>query len=120
MRFTRLSETKLKNQVIDYLRRDLPSAWFYKSADRFTAGIPDLIICKEGMFYAVELKVNSNKATPIQEYVMREIRKAGGRVKVCRSVEEVRNFITREGGGNNVEDRRQDHSASQDHPDRSG
>lgn len=113
-----LSETKLKNQVIEYLRRELPSAWFYKCADRFTSGIPDLIICKEGMFYAIELKVGSNKASPIQEFVMREIKKAGGRVCVCRSVEEVRNFITREGGGINVEDRRQDHSASQDRTDR--
>ena len=114
-----LSETKLKNQVIEYLRRELPSAWFYKCADRFTAGIPDLIICKEGMFYAIELKVGSNKASPIQEFVMREISKAGGRVCVCRSVEEVSNFIGK-GGGNNVEDRRQDHSASQDRPDHSG
>lgn len=113
-----LSETKLKNQVIDYLRRELPSAWFYKCADRFTAGIPDLIICKEGMFYAIELKVGSNKASPIQKFVMREITKAGGRVCVCRSVEEVRKFIG-EGGGSNVENRRQDHSAGQDRPDRS-
>jgi len=114
------SETKLKNQVIEYLRRELPSAWFYKSADRFTSGIPDLIICKEGMFYAIELKVSSNKATPIQEYVMREIRKAGGRVEVCRSVEEVRNFITRKGGGSDVKNRRQDHIAGQDHANCAG
>lgn len=112
-----LSETKLKNQVISLLRREFPSVWFYKCADRFTAGIPDLIMCKEGMFYAVELKVGFNKASPIQEFVMREIRKAGGRVCVCRSVEEVRNFIEK-GGGSHVEDRRQDHSASQDRTDR--
>ena len=111
-----LSETKLKNQVIKYLR-ELPLVWFFKCADRFTAGIPDLIICKEGMFYAVELKVGSNKASPIQKFVMREITKAGGRVCVCKSVEEVRNFIKREGGGSNVENRRQDHSAGQDRPD---
>ena len=70
----------------------------YKSADRFTSGIPDLLLCKGGAFYAVELKVGRNNATPIQEFVIRKIREAGGRVCVCRSVEEVREFIETNGG----------------------
>ena len=92
-----LSETKLKNKVIQFIRRQYPDAWIYKAADRFTSGIPDLLLCKKGRFYAIELKVGSNKATPIQEFVMREICKAGGRVSVCRSVEDVKQFI-KEGG----------------------
>ena len=114
-----LSETKLKNKVIQFIRRQYPDTWLYKAADRFTSGIPDLLLCKKGRFYAIELKVGSNDTFPIQEFVMREIKKAGGRACVCRSVEEVRNFIGK-GGGNNVENRRQDHSASQDRPDHSG
>ena len=87
------SEKELKNRVIRFVKKRYPEAWIYKAADRFTSGIPDLLICKEGMFYAVELKVGNNKATPIQEFVIRKIRSAGGRVSVCRSVEEVERFI---------------------------
>ena len=97
MQFTRLSETNFKRRVIDYLKREYRKAWFYKSADKFTAGIPDLIICLDGLFYAIELKVGSNKPTPIQEVVIRKIQGAGGRAAVCRSLDEVKQFL-REGG----------------------
>ena len=39
------SESDLKRRVIAMIRRDYPNAWIYKSNDRFTSGIPDLIIC---------------------------------------------------------------------------
>ena len=88
-----MSETKLKKQVIDFIRRMYPSAWFYKAADRWTAGIPDLVLCVEGRFYAIELKVSDNKTTPIQEFVIRKIQGAGGRAAVCRSLDEVKQFL---------------------------
>ena len=103
MQFTRLSETNFKRRVIDYLKREYPKAWFYKSADKFTAGIPDLIICLEGFFYAIELKVGSNKPTPIQEVVIRKIQSAGGRAAVCRSLDEVKRFLQK-GGIQNAQD----------------
>ena len=90
----------MKNKVIQFIRKSYPDAWVYKAADRFTSGIPDLIICKEGLFYAIELKAGSNKPTPIQNHVMRKIRDAGGRAAVCRSVEEVKQFIEKGGDGN--------------------
>ncbi|MBI5643242.1 MAG: hypothetical protein HY954_07180 [Deltaproteobacteria bacterium] len=94
-----LSETRLKNKVVQFIKKNYPNAWLYKVSDRFTAGIPDLIICKEGVFYAIELKVGSNKATPIQSYVLRQIRFAGGRAAVCRSVEDVKRLIEKGGDG---------------------
>jgi len=93
MQFTRLSETNFKRRVIDFIKREYPKVWLYKSADRFTSGIPDLIICLEGLFYAIELKVGSNKATPIQAVVIRKIQEAGGRAAVCRSLDEVKQFL---------------------------
>jgi hypothetical protein len=41
-------------------------------------GIPDLLICCNGRFFAWELKVGSNKATKIQEHTLHQIRRAGG------------------------------------------
>ena len=88
-----LSETNLKRKVIGFLKKHYPDAWVYKASDKWISGIPDLLICKEGRFYAIELKVGRNKATPIQEFVIRKIHEAGGRVSVCWSVEEVERFI---------------------------
>lgn len=52
-----------------------------------------MLICIDGIFYAIELKVGRNKATRIQDYVLRKIRSAGGKVSVCRSVQDVRKFL---------------------------
>lgn len=92
-----LSETRLKNKVIQFIRKNYPTVWVYKACDRFTAGIPDLIICKEGQFYAVELKAGANKPTPIQGHVLRKIQGAGGQAAVCRSVEDVKRVIEKGG-----------------------
>jgi hypothetical protein len=90
-----LSETQLKNRVIEFLRKRFPNAWFYKTADRWTSGIPDLILCIDGLFYAIELKVGTNKLTRIQQYVLTKIQSAGGQATVCRSLDEVRQFLER-------------------------
>lgn len=115
----RLSETNLKKDVIDFLRKEYPQAWFYKSADRFTSGIPDLILCINGMFYAIELKVGRNDPTKIQEYVLNKIQSAGGRAVVCRSVDEVKEFL-KEGGAQDDQDRRQGSNSSKDHTNHRG
>ena len=91
------SETNLKNKVIKFIKSNYPDAWIYKAADRFTSGIPDLLICKKGFFYAIELKVGSNKATRLQEYVLRQIDRAGGLTAVCRDVDQVRNLLSKGG-----------------------
>ena len=88
-----LSETRLKNKVIQFIKREYPGVWVYKTADRWTSGIPDLLLCIEGRFYAIELKVGRNQPTKIQRYVIEKIRVSGGRAGVCRSVEEIRELL---------------------------
>lgn len=92
-----LSEKQLKGKVVKAIKKEYPSAWIYKTADRWTSGIPDLILCIKGFFYAIELKIKNYTPRKLQEYVLNKIRSAGGRAGVCRSVEEVRKFLR--GGG---------------------
>jgi hypothetical protein len=40
-----VNESSLKKQTVAMIRREFPKAWIYKTSDRFTSGIPDLIIC---------------------------------------------------------------------------
>jgi len=100
-----LSETRLKEKVLAMLKKEFPDAWVYKTADRWKAGIPDVLVCRKGRFYATELKVGDNKATRLQLYVLKQIKRAGGRVAVCRSVDQVRNLLNNKGGGLNDQSR---------------
>ena len=94
-----LSETRLKEKVLAMLKKEFPYAWVYKTADRWKAGIPDILACNEGRFFAAELKVGKNTATKLQLYVLKQIKRAGGCSAVCRSVDEVRSLI--KGGDSN-------------------
>jgi hypothetical protein len=46
------------------------------------AGVPDLIACRGGRFYALELKTNNGKLSDAQEQVLAALREAGSEVAV--------------------------------------
>ena len=55
-----------------------------------TAGIPDVICCLDGRFFAFEVKTADGKPTKLQETTIRKILAAGGTALVVRSADEVR------------------------------
>lgn len=71
-------EKRFENQVKRYL--DSIGAWYLKTISNGyqRAGIPDLLICYKGRFLGVELKAKKGKATPLQEYELKQIRQSGG------------------------------------------
>jgi Holliday junction resolvase len=52
------------------------------------AGVPDIIGCYKGHFVAIEVKVEGNKPTRLQEECIKLLQLAGARVGVAYSVEE--------------------------------
>jgi len=72
-------ESQLQTSLLKHLRK---VGWFYKASDRFRAGIPDIIGCYKGRFVALELKVEPNKPTPLQEYELKAIYREGGSAQV--------------------------------------
>ena len=58
-----------------------------------TVGIPDIIACIGGQFFAFEVKTESGRATKLQEATIRKILAAGGIASVVRSVAEVQAVI---------------------------
>lgn len=42
------------------------------------SGVPDIICCYKGRFFAIECKAGKNKPTPLQEAEMEKIRAAHG------------------------------------------
>jgi len=89
-----MSELYLKNQTLKRLKKEFPGIWLYHPADRFSSGIPDIIGCLDGRFFAIELKFGKGKPTRLQLYVMDQIERAGGLSQVCYSVAEAVAFVT--------------------------
>lgn len=58
-------------------------------------GLPDLIGCVDGRFFALEVKMPGGKVSDVQQYVMSRIRAAGGIVGVPRSVPDALAIIAR-------------------------
>ncbi len=76
------SEKSVKDAVKRRLKK--AGAWYtmpYQSGYS-QAGVPDFIVCHEGLFWGIECKFGRNKPTPRQEEEMRRIREAGGRTLV--------------------------------------
>ena len=68
-------------------------AWKVHGSMYSTAGIPDIIACVDGRFFAFEVKTASGKATQLQQATIRKILAAGGTALVVRSVDEVRDAL---------------------------
>lgn len=69
-------ETKFKELVIKDLKT-LKNTWFFKSQEVSRRGIPDLILCVNGFFVAMELKVDSD-LDALQIYNINKIKEANG------------------------------------------
>lgn len=59
------------------------------------AGLPDIIVCAEGHFIGLEVKLPATRShtSPRQDYVGELINTAGGRATVVCSTKEALNFI---------------------------
>lgn len=73
-------------------------AWKTHGGMYGTAGIPDIIACIDGRFYAFEVKQPGGRLSRLQEVTLGKIRAAGGAAYMVTSVEEVKAAILEEGG----------------------
>lgn len=87
------SESVLTRKVVHMIHKDFPDVWYWKIADRWRSGIPDLLLIRDGRYLWIELKIESGKLSKIQEYTIKKLKEAGCDVAVCKSVLEVKNLI---------------------------
>lgn len=81
-----MKESKLTREKILTIIRKQPHAWAFKvAAGPFQErGLPDIIGCINGRFFAIEGKVGRNTTTPSQEIVQGKIIAANGKYAVMR------------------------------------
>lgn len=65
-------------------------AWKEHGGMYGTAGIPDVICCLDGRFFAFEVKTPEGSVTKLQECTIHRIKVAGGHAYVVRSVDDVK------------------------------
>ena len=73
-------ESKVQQWAKEYLLRHLPNAYIRKiHQSQFShKGIPDLLICNDGLFAGLEVKTETGKLTKLQEIELGLIENAGG------------------------------------------
>jgi len=82
-----MSEQKFNKKVQDYLVAK--GAYVIKTIAANRAGVPDMLACYKGKFIGVEGKVGTNKASPLQEHHIQQIKNAGGVAGVVKSLQDV-------------------------------
>ena len=89
-----MSEKEIVVKILRYLKT-VPKCFAWKEHGGIygTAGVPDIIACIDGKFYAFEVKTPVGKTTKLQEATIRKILACGGTASVVRSVDEVRAVI---------------------------
>lgn len=86
-------ESKVKAKVVAQLKT-LGAYYFYPVTGGYGgSGVPDIVGCFRGMFFAIECKAGNNKPTPLQQKNIDAITKQGGLVWVVN--EENLNEVTK-------------------------
>lgn len=89
-----MAEKEIVAKILRYLKT-VPRCFAWKEHGGMygTAGVPDIIACIDGRFYAFEVKTATGKTTAIQNATIRKILACGGTAVVVHSVDEVRAVI---------------------------
>ena len=84
-------ETTLQRKIVEALWHEVGGYWMKIHGSQFqTKGIPDLLGCVAGLFFALEVKCDSSQygASDYQLYNIRQIHESGGMAAVVESPEE--------------------------------
>lgn len=70
-------ETKFQNKVLSDLKK-LDNLWVLKTQEKTRKGVPDLLICANSRFVAIELKSKNKAPDPLQQFELNCIEASGG------------------------------------------
>lgn len=89
-----MAEKDIVTAILRYLK-SVPDCFAWKEHGGMygTAGIPDIIACIGGRFFAFEVKMPSGKLTRLQQVTIEKICSAGGLAYKVTSLIEVKNIL---------------------------
>jgi Holliday junction resolvase len=88
-------EAKVKRKVKEFLRSVGAYYTMPQGTGMSSSGVPDFLVCKDGLFYGIECKANGNKPTALQNKNLDDILKAGGVALVIdeTNVDQLKEFM---------------------------
>jgi hypothetical protein len=87
---------KLEADLTDAVKNWLDTQndlYYTKVSDRFKKGIPDILMCVQGIFVAAELKAGNNTPSPHQRFFIKKIIDVGGIGGTCYTLRQVKVLI---------------------------
>ena len=85
------SEQKIQKEIMDYLKER--GAYTVKTMVTNSNGVPDILCCHNGDFFAIEVKKEDGTVSKMQEHHIGKIIEAGGTAIVARSLNDVKEII---------------------------
>lgn len=83
---TKKSEAQIQKEIMDYLEGK--GYYVTKIVRANRVGVPDLAVCKNGSYVAIEIKAEGKKrnVTELQKFHLELVRMSGGKAFVADSV----------------------------------
>ena len=91
-------EKELENEIKKFIREQGGLPYKIHGGDLYQeTGIPDILACWRGLFFGIEVKRPGEKPSAIQLAQGLRIKKAGGHFLVAYSLQDVKDYIKKEG-----------------------
>ena len=90
-------ENTLQRKIQKYLKDNLPKSVVWKNhGNQYSViGLPDLMCIQNGKLICIEVKIEGNRTTELQDITLRKLNTAGAYTIVAFSVKDVENFLIR-------------------------
>lgn len=88
-------ESVLQRKIQKYLKDNLPNAVVWKNhGNQYSViGLPDIMCVYKGKIICIEVKIQGNKPTKLQEVTLQKLKEAGAIVGVAYSVQDVKKML---------------------------
>jgi hypothetical protein len=77
------NETKFKEKIVPKLK-EIPRSHWYKIQQVALRGVPDILGVINGRFIALELKTETGRVAPLQDYQIKKLSDAGAYAEIVR------------------------------------
>lgn len=88
-------ENTLQRKIQKYLKENLPNAVVWKNhGNQYSViGLPDIMCVYKGNLICIEVKIEGNKPTKLQEVTLNKLSKAGAITGIAYSIEDVKQML---------------------------
>jgi len=97
-KYTAHKEKEIESEIKQFIKRNGGLCYKIHGGDLYQEnGIPDLLCCWKGLFFGIEVKDPQGKPSVIQLAQGARIKKAGGHFLIAKSVQDVKDYLEKEG-----------------------